>query len=353
MPEHDKAIKSFALKAWRRAQAGGARSLQLEDVQQELVVAWCMARDNWKPEFNVPFLAYLRRGMKQTVNRWLQSQIDFGHAMSMDDDDDEERAPHEIIADASGLAGVEVFERDNARDAVVKELSAEAQVFVNLLREPPAELLEGVRARRARQTFAREQGLIVPGETDRVTASMVLDLMELSHAERGRLYAELDQVKERQRRAEDMDLRFAPGCFGSPHCYKNDHALCSRCVYASKCAPEALARKLTLQARFGIKPKVEPPRPKPAVDPKLLLIRKALRAGKNPFNRSAPKQQSWWVIADILLRKPAKACFKAMVLVLAKLVGDVKRSAEHVNKMLADLLRTGAVVKQGDLYVIR
>ena len=45
LPEHDKAIKSFAFKAWRRAQSAGARSLQIEDVQQELYMVWCVARD--------------------------------------------------------------------------------------------------------------------------------------------------------------------------------------------------------------------------------------------------------------------------------------------------------------------
>ena len=371
LPEHDKAIKSFAFKAWRRAQSAGARSLQIEDVQQELYMVWCVARDKYDPEKGVPFLAYLRNGMKVAVNRWLQKQIDHGQAVSMDEEgeDGSERSRHEAFADTQSLNGVETFEREDARDEVVENLTPQVRTFVGLLRAPPTFLLDGVVARRARQNYAREIGVVVPAEADRVTASMVLDFMELNGGERAKLYAELNTVQQERRRREEMDTRFAPGCYGSPHCYKKPHPVCDRCSYASLCGPEALRRKLMLNAHFGIKPKepkppkppkiIAPPvvrkrKPKPKLDLKLQAIANALRAGRNPFSKDKAAMKALWLISEILIRRPQIANFKTFVVSISKtLVGDIKSAAALANKLVAELLRIGAVVKVDDLYVIK
>lgn len=194
-PEHDKVVRRFALKAWRRAQAAGARSLQLEDVKQELMLTWCTARNKWREEYGVPFLAYLQNGMRKAINRWLQSQIDFGHVASIDFEDDEEgRSAHETLADEQAQTPFEVFERDDERMMVLDWMTPKTRQFVELLMDPPQFLLDGVRALRSRQTFARDQSLPATQVPNRVTAAMVMEFLELSPLERGAIYAELKSV---------------------------------------------------------------------------------------------------------------------------------------------------------------
>lgn len=158
------------------------------------------------------------------------------------------------------------------------------------------------------------------------------------------------------------DLRFAPGCFGAPLCYRADHPVCAPCPFTLECAPVALARRTVLHAHFGIKPRkakvaaalLRTPAPvKPKPDPKLVFIAKALRARKNPFNKNVPAQRGWWLVANIMLNRPALAQFKAFVFVLTKCTGDMRRSAEHIAKVLSELLRTGVVVRRGELYAIQ
>lgn len=194
-PEHDKIVRGFAYKAWRRAQAAGANSLQYEDVYGELMIAWCVARDKFDESKGVPFGAYLVNGMRVAVNRFLQSQIEFGKHASLDLDTENDQPVHEQIADEHGLAGVEEFERDDAREALMERLTPKTRAFVDLLREPPVFMLHAVKARRARQEFARRNNLPVSSEADRVTAAMVFDFLELGHAERNQVYSELKRLR--------------------------------------------------------------------------------------------------------------------------------------------------------------
>lgn len=199
-PEHDKIVRGFAYKAWRRAQASGAASLQVDDVYGELMIAWCVARDKFDESKGVPFGAYLVNGMQVAINRFLSRQIEHGQMESLSLDfeygeSDDSVNLHNAVADERGLAGVETFERDDARDAVMERLTPKTRAFVELLREPPAFMLHAVKARRARQEFARQIERAPTPEADRVTAAMVFEFLELGHFERNRVYAELKRLR--------------------------------------------------------------------------------------------------------------------------------------------------------------
>lgn len=154
------------------------------------------------------------------------------------------------------------------------------------------------------------------------------------------------------------DDRFRPGCFGSPLCYKKGHAVCTLCPFSAECAPIAEKRLATLQARYGVTTKTvkaEPVKPVVKRKPtKLELVANALRAGKNPFNEKAAGQQSWWLVCEVLLRKPDKAGFTAIAILIARLLNVIiGKAADHLRAILTQLMQSGAVIKTGDLYAIR
>lgn len=163
-----------------------------------------------------------------------------------------------------------------------------------------------------------------------------------------------------------MTEPFRPGCFGSPLCFKETHAVCIACPFAAECQTLGASRLEVLHKHYGVvskskktsAPKPEPVKPKAMPAPKpierrLMLIGRALRAGKNPFSPHQPSQRSFWLIVELMLKKPASATLKAFAVVVAKLMNSLKRALEHVQKVVRDLMRTGVVIQRGDLFVIQ
>lgn len=140
----------------------------------------------------MPFAAYLQLGMQQAINRFLQGQIKHGQSLSLDftgEDGGNEFA--DKVPDENALNGIETFERDDHRRAVLAKMSLRTRTFVELLRDPPDFMLAAVQERRARRTFAKETGLPLTPEANYVTATMIFEFMGVSQPQRTVIYTEL------------------------------------------------------------------------------------------------------------------------------------------------------------------
>ncbi len=180
-------IKATAARVYRRVHAAGAHSVQFEDIASELAIAWCRARDNYDPSSGVPFIAYLRNGMFQHINRFVQKEIDVaisGVAIDQDVNTDgpgdglHSRIADESIEDADDLLMERQF---NAK--LMSLLSPKAQQFLQLLMEPPFELVEELRALHDRAVYARSRKVFAIAPT-RLTFQVIGDFMGLDDYER-------------------------------------------------------------------------------------------------------------------------------------------------------------------------
>lgn len=174
----------------------------MEDIQQELAIAWCVARDKWKAEFNVPFSAYLMRGMKQHIRGWMSRELNQHHLVSfgLDDEMASGDTHHDTTADPSAITAEEAliekdlrsFAHDRLRMRDMrKALSDSALQFLDLLDNPPEELVEILQGLRSRGEFARQAGVPVTPVPSGINAALVFDLMGCSRQERTRIYKEI------------------------------------------------------------------------------------------------------------------------------------------------------------------
>lgn len=197
--DHDRYMRSFAFKVFNRARAAGAASVALEDIYQELCIAWCKARDSWSADYNVPFLAYLSRGMQHHINRWVQEQIGEGRHVSIDGSarevEGESVGLHSAIPDQSESA-FDAFARIDVREFAMQRLSDRAGLFVSLLADPPKFLVDAVADNRARASYGRDLLQVTTMTPTRVTAAMIFDFMMADHVERRAIYADIQRVSK-------------------------------------------------------------------------------------------------------------------------------------------------------------
>jgi RNA polymerase sigma factor (sigma-70 family) len=200
--DHERLIHHTARKVQRRLWSAGARSVDVQEIVQELSVAWCKARDGFDPGQNVKFSTYLVRTMYNHINAWVKDELGEAHlaAVKLDqpscDDGDNY---HEFIGDNALEPAVDTIIREDLRELVYDSLSARARQFIQWLENPPVELLQTLRAMWARAEFAKQRGLPAPPVPGRITSSMVFQLMACPPYERRTIYAEIAQVtKEMQ-----------------------------------------------------------------------------------------------------------------------------------------------------------
>jgi hypothetical protein len=197
--DFEKIIRSFGRRVRRRFVAAGGRVLDQEDIDNELVIAFCLARDAWKPDRGVPFEPFLRLGMRQQINRWLDKQIEHSivASESLDRDigtgDVDGRMPMRTVGDqiaADGPDAEEALIEKTTRQRIVDGLSPRARLFVDLLIDPPAEFTAQIAAIQARARYARERG-IAGFAPKTATAALIFDLMDAPSSERSAIYAEI------------------------------------------------------------------------------------------------------------------------------------------------------------------
>lgn len=195
--EHNRYIWGFARRVERRIKAAGARGIEVEDIYNELVIAWCHARDGWNPNSGAPFLAYLTTGMRRHINRWAEREIGFsGFARtSLDGDSTNGEAAFELhMAVPDGKPDAEeILQAKQVRAKVLPKLTPVTRRFVELFDDPPPELYEAVLESKARAAYAQERG-VRNASIPNVTAALVFDLMGLNKIERTRISRELHKV---------------------------------------------------------------------------------------------------------------------------------------------------------------
>jgi DNA-directed RNA polymerase specialized sigma24 family protein len=194
--QHKKIINYLARRIKRRLSAVKAHSITYEDIVQELSVAWCIARNSWDQKLGVPFVPYLRRGMYNHINRWVEREKLQRLIAPCDLDADSNDAQlHEILADEYNVPADERLIRENIRSTIIDRLSPRAKMFVDMLESPPPEIMTEFNAVRQRAAYGRERGLksIAPKT---IAASLIMDLMGCSYAERHSIYAEIRSVTE-------------------------------------------------------------------------------------------------------------------------------------------------------------
>lgn len=195
-------IKSFAWKVLRRLHAAGAKTIQFEDIEQELLVAWCLACESYDAESQVKFSTYLYLGMQRHINRWAEKNVDRRHAeviaLNLDGSPtgDEEEGTLADAIPAVGPATDEDFANAQSLAYVKSRLSSRAALFVQLLNDQPQELLEEVLRLEEKARYAREERNISINLNHRLTYVMVLDLMGASRNERKQILDEVAAVSD-------------------------------------------------------------------------------------------------------------------------------------------------------------
>jgi hypothetical protein len=198
--DHIRLVKATAARVLRRVHAAGAKTVQFEDVEGELSVAWCLARDKFDASLNVPFVAYLRRGMWNHINRWVEGELrefqiapfeldrDFG---APDANGDIEKTMHDVVCDPDHKSQDEITIQGNLRAFASKKLSHKARKFIELLDNPPQPVVDVLIAMQARAKFARARGITAVVAPKGVNGSFVMDILGYSRLERQEIYSEL------------------------------------------------------------------------------------------------------------------------------------------------------------------
>lgn len=203
--DSEKTINSFANRVGRRLLAAGAPSHLMQDVKQELWIAWCKARDSYDETREASFKTYLWNGMRLHINRWVEENVSKRHgevvALSLDAEmlgEDEDAKLSDVIPADDPLQD-EIVEREDVWRYALRRLPPRARQFIQLLRDPPQCLLEQVRQIQAKAEYARSLGITMP-TTSRVTTSMVFDLMGATRVEKMKIAAQIRKVGERMQR---------------------------------------------------------------------------------------------------------------------------------------------------------
>jgi hypothetical protein len=195
-----KVIKRNAYKVMRRLQAAGASFLQMDDIEQEMWVAYSIARDRYDPASNVPFLAYFTLGLRNHVNRCIERHIErnpgqtyaLSLQQSVDPDDNstlEEAVPSSVNTER------EIGEKLTYEYALTQMRPLTAQ-FVRLMVELPEELCAEALKAQAKASHGRSMGITVSIQRQ-VTKKMIFDLLDCTPAERRSILNEIESFGEK------------------------------------------------------------------------------------------------------------------------------------------------------------
>jgi DNA-directed RNA polymerase specialized sigma24 family protein len=190
-------IKKFSAKTLRTLHNAGHRTVSFDDIYQECVVAWCIARDKWDAKFGVPFVPYFINGMKNHVYAWVNKEVkkNFFSNVSLDESissEDDSAARHNFIASNVESQEESLIKR-NSFSQILESLSETARKFVTLLESPPIELYAESNRIKMRVEYGRSQG-INSFAFSGITSGLIFDLMGLSNADRNKINSEIRQV---------------------------------------------------------------------------------------------------------------------------------------------------------------
>ena len=187
-------IDNFSRRVFRRLCAAGTRGVELSDIVQELSIAWMTAVRCYKPERQVPFGPYLMLGMRNHINRWAQHEIGASHLapLSLDKEmsDDSDNDIHQNIPSGDMRIDDRLIEKD-LLNKILNTLSPRARQFVELLSEPPEEVVQISNARIAKSEYIRKLGgKVFVSRT--ISQALIFDLMGAAPIERNEIRQEIE-----------------------------------------------------------------------------------------------------------------------------------------------------------------
>ncbi|WP_287333286.1 sigma factor [Mesorhizobium sp.] len=204
--ESEKLVKRLVAKVMRRLLAAGAPPHIREDIEQEMWVAWCIARDTFDETKGAAFSTYVRNGIMLHINRWAEKHISRRHAeviaKSLDakvGDDPDGASLGEAVACENAAPDEAVLENDHWQFAM-QQLDPKARQFMTILRDQPPELIEEIRKLEAKAEYARSQGhsIMVPHN---VSTTMVFELMGIGRFERVKM---ADRIRKAGKKIQEL-----------------------------------------------------------------------------------------------------------------------------------------------------
>lgn len=196
-------VSSFAYKVLQRLHALGAKSHTLDDVKQELWIAWCLARDTYSEEGGASFRTYLHTGMQRHINRYIEKNFERFHgfttAISLDApasrDEDNGITVGEVVP-CSAVGAEELYMQRRNLELAKSMVSPRARIFLTILNDQPPELMAEVLLLVKKAEYGRgiNMGYAQPV---RLTAAMIFDLMNAGRMERTRILSEVTKIGDR------------------------------------------------------------------------------------------------------------------------------------------------------------
>lgn len=197
--DYRRQILKFAHQVLRRLRSMGVNHVDIDDVEQELAIAWVKARDSFDPKHGVPFRAYMVRGMRLEINRWVDR---LGRHV--------EHSPRRLeeTVGGSNSSGKDLtlgetiggdfqdnellFCKNITFEQSLKNLTATTQLFLQLLANPPKELEKAFLDIQAKAAFAAERG-IKSSAPKQINSTIIFDLMGLNRTDRSKVRLELEK----------------------------------------------------------------------------------------------------------------------------------------------------------------
>jgi DNA-directed RNA polymerase specialized sigma24 family protein len=201
MKRSEKTINSLSFKFHRRIQAMGGRSHVLDDVRQEMWIAFCKARDTFDPDMGASFNTYLTKGIMLHMNRHIEKSFERFHgqtvALSLDAESfgAEGKSLSEVVPDDNAIDAEQAAFRSFAFKRSQVALSPKAAEFVRLLDGASETLAKDFLAFDAKAEHAKTMGLVF-ARPSRVTSSMIFDLMGVGRWHRAKISQELTEYAE-------------------------------------------------------------------------------------------------------------------------------------------------------------
>lgn len=185
---YEKLIKKTAWKCFKRLDANGV-VIDFEDVYQELVVTFCMAKDGFDASKGYKFSTYLVTSMYRQFNRFAEpliqgrsliSSVEELEAFSAGDDGD---APsmYELV-DSNEPTPEDIYASKKDRMATLRGLSNDTKRVVRSLIDPSDLLLEAYEAKKAQVNHGIELGIKTMQINEDITFGFILEQQPISRA---------------------------------------------------------------------------------------------------------------------------------------------------------------------------
>lgn len=194
-----RAINGFANKLMRRWSAGGAPAHLIEDIKQELWIALLGAQQSFDPEKGASFNTYFYGAMKWHMRTWARENIHTRFqeiiGKSLDEEMSEDGDTFSNMLACSNPLPDELLIEEDLWAAAMTRLKPRTRLFMELLRDPPEELLAEVLALKARSEYSKSMGIPQP-HSNRVTTALVFDLLGVNRHNRTLMMREIARVNE-------------------------------------------------------------------------------------------------------------------------------------------------------------